>query len=67
MRTRPNCPECKTADSVKKIIYGMPSRMPTEADDWVTGGCVITMVLDDEGKEVISDPRNHCTKCELDF
>jgi hypothetical protein len=35
----PDCPTC--GKRMKSIMYGFPSRMPTEDDDYVLGGCTI--------------------------
>jgi len=33
------CKKCGSA--MKRVVYGFPSRMPDEDDDYVLGGCVI--------------------------
>lgn len=45
------CKECGT--EMKRIVYGFPSRMPDEEDDYVLGGCVI----------MPGAPRYSCPKC----
>jgi hypothetical protein len=35
----PICPTC--GERMKSIMYGFPSHMPTEEDDYVLGGCVV--------------------------
>jgi hypothetical protein len=48
---------CKKCGSeMKRIVYGFPSRMPDEDDDYVLGGCVI----------MPGAPQFSCPKCAKD-
>ena len=48
---------CKKCGSeMKRILYGFPSRMPDEDDDYVLGGCVI----------MPGAPQFSCPKCAKD-
>ena len=49
------CPKCKAVDSVRIILYGMPSSEP-DPDRYVIGGCCISP----DG----IDPEMECIKCE---
>ena len=48
----PNCPTCGVR--MKSIMYGFPSHMPTEEDDYVLGGCVVFSGM----------PRFTCPTCD---
>ncbi len=48
---------CKKCGSeMKRIVYGFPSSMPDEEDDYVLGGCLI----------MPGAPRYSCPKCAKD-
>jgi hypothetical protein len=48
---------CKKCGSeMKRVVYGFPSRMPDEDDDYVLGGCVI----------MPGAPQFSCPKCAKD-
>lgn len=50
-----NITTCETCGKpMKEVHYGMPSEIPTEEDNWVLGGCIIT----DESPEYM------CTTCK---
>ena len=49
------CPKCKAVDSVRIILYGMPSSEP-DPDRYVIGGCCVSP----DG----IDPEIECFKCE---
>ena len=46
------CPACKSADGIRKIVYGLPDG-PLDEEKFVIGGCCIT----DE------DPTRKCIRC----
>ena len=46
------CPECKSLDGVREIVYGLPIE-PLDEEKYATGGCCIT----DE------DPTRKCIRC----
>jgi hypothetical protein len=48
------CTKC--GSEMKRILYGFPSRMPDEDDDYVLGGCVI----------LPGAPQFSCPKCAKD-
>jgi len=52
------CPECKSAASLREIIYGMPDG-PLDESKYVTGGCCLSGM----------DPTTTCISCgwEGDF
>jgi len=52
MKKNPNCKTC--GQQLKRIVYGFPSSMPTEEDNWVLGGCVVTG----------DDPQYYCPNCD---
>lgn len=54
MRVNPKCDTC--GSTLKRIVYGMPSRMPEENDDWVLGGCMVTG----------DDPEFSCPVCDIE-
>jgi len=47
------CPSCYEIDSIRTILYGMPSG-PIDESKYVLGGCVI----EDDA------PRYHCIDCD---
>jgi hypothetical protein len=48
-----SCPNCKSSENLKKILYGMPSD-DFDHEKFEVGGCVP------------SDATVRCTKCEWD-
>ena len=47
------CPSCYEIDSIRTILYGMPSA-PIDESKYVLGGCVISF----------GDPLYHCINCD---
>lgn len=57
---RKTCPECKKADEVVSILYGMPTHEAFEAGErgeLHIGGCCV----------VPDQPTKHCNRCDLEF
>jgi hypothetical protein len=48
----PICPTC--GERMKSIMYGFPTSMPDDDDDYVLGGCVVSPM----------SPRFTCPQCK---
>lgn len=46
------CPNCRSDQGIRKIIFGMPSG-PLDESKYLIGGCCVTD----------NDPTHECTKC----
>lgn len=54
--SKPVCPDCKTSENVKEIVYGLPSGEDFDNSEIILGGC---LVFDGQ-------PSFACTKCGWD-
>ena len=49
------CPECGQFDTIREILWGMPTQEAFESGDYIIGGCLV------QGDG--SDPKYGCTLC----